>query len=100
MQSMTKEPLPQGDGQRRLWRKYKKIGQRLVRRSYGFMGRQSLVGDQPVFDPAEFSFVSTLEGNWRVIRKELDTILADRERIPPFHVLSPDQYKISHGGHR
>lgn len=83
--------------QKRARRKLIKMGQRLVRRSYDFMGRQSLVEDQPIFDLFEFPFLALLEQNWRIIRSELDKILADRERIPLFHVISPDQYKISHG---
>ena len=96
---MNSQTLLQDSGRSGFRRRFKKAGQRLVRRSYDFMGRQSLVGDRPVFDAADFPFCSTLEENWRVIRQELDVILADRERIPPFHVVSPDQYKISHGGH-
>ena len=94
---MASETLSRADGRSRTWRRFKKVAQRLVRRSYDFMGRQSLIGDQPIFDPSQFSYVPVLEDNWAVIRKELDAVLAEREKIPPFHVVSPDQYKISHG---
>ncbi len=94
---MTAQPTHQMNKRSRASRKFKKMGQRLVRQTYNFLGRQSLVGDRPVFDLAEFPFLSLLEQNWRIIRNELDKILVNRERIPPFHLISPDQYKISTG---
>ncbi|MCU7958700.1 MAG: aspartyl/asparaginyl beta-hydroxylase domain-containing protein [gamma proteobacterium symbiont of Bathyaustriella thionipta] len=83
------------------WRrkKVKKTGKKLVRWLDGFLGRQSLIGDKPVFDPADFDFVPTLENNWQAIRKELDAILSVKSALPSFHELSPDQKRISHGDH-
>ena len=36
--------------------------------------------------------------SWRAIRAELDRVLEDRERIPPFHAVSADQYDMSNDG--
>jgi aspartyl/asparaginyl beta-hydroxylase (cupin superfamily) len=85
---------------RGLRRKYvKKAGKRLVRWLDEFFGRQSLIGDHPVFDPTDFDFVKTLQAHWRPIRVELDQVLQVREDIPSFHELSPDQQRISTGDH-
>jgi beta-hydroxylase len=55
----------------------------------------SEIGDPPTFDPALFPFSALLEANWRVIRGELDGVLAHRHTIPAFRDISPDQYRIS-----
>ncbi|HFD10880.1 MAG TPA: aspartyl/asparaginyl beta-hydroxylase domain-containing protein [Crenotrichaceae bacterium] len=76
----------------------KKTGKKIIRSvANDFMARQSLVGDSPVFDTSQFSWVSVLEDNWQVIRSELDAVLLDKELIPSFHELSPDQTRISKG---
>lgn len=81
---------------RRLIRNY---GKRALRGAWGFMGRQSLVGDEPILDNDRFPFVAVLEANWRNIRSELEEVLKDRSRLPSFHEISPDQYRISRGDH-
>jgi ornithine lipid ester-linked acyl 2-hydroxylase len=73
----------------------KKLGMRAIRRLGAFMGRQSLVGDQPVFDAAQFPFLKAFEDNWQAIRAELEDVLKDRKSLPAFHEISPDQKKIS-----
>ena len=77
----------------------KKLGRRagrwLLKALADFQARQSLVGDMPVFDTAPFPFLAPFERDWRVIRAEFDPILAERERLPSFHDISPDQYRIS-----
>ena len=83
---------------RKARRKYiKATGKFILRRLNGFMGRQSLVGDEPIFDPSKFQWVVPLEANWQMIRSELDNILKDKEHLPAFHELSPDQSRISKG---
>lgn len=73
----------------------KKLGMRSIRRLGAFMGRQSLVGDKPVFDAAQFPFLRGFEENWQKIRAELEEVLKDRAHLPAFHEISPDQKKIS-----
>ncbi|MGZ0189292.1 MAG: aspartyl/asparaginyl beta-hydroxylase domain-containing protein [Alphaproteobacteria bacterium] len=75
----------------------KKFGKRLIRRLGDFLGRQSTVGDMPVFETQNFDWAVKLEQNWAPIRQELDTILKNHEALPSFHEISPDQAKISKG---
>lgn len=83
---------------RQLRRRYvKKAGKRGIRKLGDFLGRQSLVGDPPVFETATFPFLEPLERNWEAIRAECETILQAREHLPPFQTISPDQAKIASG---
>lgn len=75
----------------------KSIGKRLTRRLDRFYAKQSQIGDPPVFDNALFPFLRTLEHNWTVIHHEVKLVLEHRAHIPPFHAISPDQYRISQG---
>ena len=72
-------------------------GRRLLWAMDNFLGRQSLIGDHPFFEAEQFSWVQTLEANWRTIRTELDEVMKFREHVPAFHQLSPDQQRISKG---
>jgi len=75
----------------------KRAGRRLTKRLAEYVGRQGLVPDQPVFDPATFPFLAPMEANWRTIRGELDSLLQLRSKLPSFHEISPDQGYISRG---
>ncbi len=75
----------------------KKLGKRVIRRLADFLGRQSLVGDLPVFRTQDFDWAVRLEENWDVIRLELDRVLTHHADLPSFHEISPDQAKISKG---
>jgi len=57
--------------------------------------RQSLIGDQPVFDKSIFPWTAEFEANWGKIRAELDEVLANREALPSFHEISRGQKRIS-----
>ena len=61
------------------------------------IGKQSLVGDQPVINNNYFTFVKILEENWDSIYDELTVVLKYRDLIPSFHEISKEQYKISKG---
>jgi len=89
MQADIPEPRKKGIG--------RKAGRWLLKALAGFQGRQSLVGDKPVFDASLFPFLRPFERDWNIIRAELEPILAERERLPAFHEISPDQYRISLG---
>ena len=41
-------------------------------------------GDKTFFDPQEFLWVAPVEAEWKVIRKELDSLLVRKEEIPEF----------------
>jgi ornithine lipid ester-linked acyl 2-hydroxylase len=73
----------------------KNAGKRGIRMLGDFLGRQSRVGDPPVFDSALFPFLKPLEENWRVIRAEVDRVLEGREHLPNFQDISPDQKRIA-----
>jgi aspartyl/asparaginyl beta-hydroxylase (cupin superfamily) len=75
----------------------KKTGKFLIRGVSNFLYQQSPIGDRPVFDKGVFPWLAELEAGWRDMRAELDEILEDRDRLPAFHDLSPDQKRISLG---
>jgi beta-hydroxylase len=75
----------------------RRVGRWLLKRLADFEARSSLVGDRPVFDNRAFPFIDGFEREWRTIRAELDAVLAERDRLPAFHEISPDQYRISRG---
>ena len=76
----------------------KRFGKTFIRSMSDFLGRQSLVPDTPVLDPAQFDFTTLLEANWQAVRKEAQAILEHRDTIPSFDQVSPDQKRISKGG--
>lgn len=69
----------------------------MIRSMSGYFGRQSLVGDPPVFDSSVFPFTAEFEANWRKIAAEYAAVADLKEHLPAFHELSPDQKKISLG---
>jgi beta-hydroxylase len=76
----------------------KQFGKRFIRSMSRFLGRQSLVPDTPVLDPAAFPFTRMLEANFEAVRAEAAGILRHRETIPSFDQVSPDQKRISKDG--
>ena len=78
-------------------RTVKKAGRKLISGLAGFAARQSLVGDQPIYDSTAFPFLKTIEECAPVITNELQGVLEDRHSLPPFHEISPDQKYISTG---
>ncbi len=83
-------------GRRKLMMRW---GKRFLRGVGRFQARHSRVSVAPVLDPAEFPWVAELEAAWPGIRRELDQVLEYPEDLPPFHVMSPDQARISKGDH-
>jgi len=72
-----------------------KGGKRLLRGIGDFQASHSLVGIQPILDNSEFPWVPEFESRWLAIREELDEVMQHPEEIPAFHLLSPDQKRIS-----
>jgi len=60
-----------------------------------WFGRQSLIGDPEVFDKAVFPWTASLEADWQTIRRELDAVLAERERLPNLQDISPTQMSLT-----
>jgi ornithine lipid ester-linked acyl 2-hydroxylase len=61
-----------------------------------WLGRRcSPLRRQTFFDPSLFGWVSRIEAGWTAIRDELRLLLRERERIPSFHEISPEQSNIT-----
>jgi beta-hydroxylase len=73
----------------------KRQGRRFILGVANFIGRQGKVPDRPVHDRDLYPFLTPVEANWTTIRGELQELLKDREKLPAFHQISPDQKKIS-----
>jgi aspartyl/asparaginyl beta-hydroxylase (cupin superfamily) len=54
------------------------------------IARASLVGDKPIFQNSQFSWIPELEARTPAIRAELTELLAERQHLPAFHEISPD----------
>lgn len=67
----------------------------VVRWAEGLNLRYSKVGNPPVYDNSTFPWVAALEGEWRAIRAELDTVLRRRDELPAFHEIATDVRTIS-----
>ncbi len=80
------------------WKRSKRFGKKLLRGNLArFMARQSLIGDKPVFEAKDFEFLRPIEANWQTILAELQEVMKNRDAVPSFHEVSPDQKKISKG---
>ncbi len=77
------------------WFLIKRVGRGALVRLDRFFARQSLVGDPPIIDPRTLPWVAELEANWKDVRRELDGLLEQRELLPAFHQIQPDQYNLS-----
>lgn len=77
------------------WVLVKRIGKPIVRRVDRFLASQSRVGNPEIFDKELFSWVAGLEASWREIRRELDPLLEQRERLPRIAEIQPDQARIN-----
>jgi beta-hydroxylase len=67
------------------------IGERALTPLERWLGRSSLVGDQPFFEVEQFPWAAKLERDWAKIRAELDNVLKDQEHLPNFQDISVDQ---------
>lgn len=74
-----------------------KGGKSLIHTASKIIAQQSLIGATPVFDKSVFPWTSDFESDWKTIRRELDEVLRQRDKLPAFHEISPDQYRISKG---
>lgn len=53
------------------------------------LAKTATYGNPPVYHPSLFPCFRKIEESWHVIRKELDTVLEERERIPTLQSISP-----------
>jgi ornithine lipid ester-linked acyl 2-hydroxylase len=70
-------------------------GEKLLAPVERWVGRRSLVGDQPFFPPERFPWVAEVEASVETIREELEGLLGDREALPSFQDISKDQVAIT-----
>lgn len=70
-------------------------GERLLAPIERWVGRRSLVGDEPFLPVQRFPWVAEVERNWETIRSEAQGLLADREALPSFQEISKDQVAIT-----
>ncbi len=78
-------------------KKVKKYGRLLIRGLESTLAKASLVDNKPFAETAEFPHLLEIENNWQKILEEVKTVLKQREAIPTFQEVSPDQKKISKG---
>jgi len=72
-----------------------RFGHRRAQAVRDWLGRKSAVGNGEIIASDAFPWVAELEANWRVIRRELDAVMAMRADLPPIQDLSPIQYGIN-----
>jgi beta-hydroxylase len=72
-----------------------RVGDRILKRVNRALARGSVLPDQPFYDAAEFPWVREVEANWKLIRAELDDVLAYRDALPNFQDISTDQYNLT-----
>jgi len=72
-------------------------GEKFSRVVTRFFSTQSLVEDKPFLNNDDFPFLQMFSDNWERIRDEVRIILQNREAIPAFQEVSPDQKLIATG---
>ncbi len=72
-----------------------RLGERGLRWTDRYFGRQSLVGDRTFFDPDEFPWVAPMEAGFAKIRAELDEVLRYQADLPNFQDISTDQAQLT-----
>ena len=58
------------------------------------MAASSRISNDPVLDPAQFSWTDAIADHWRDIREEALAIYEHRDAIPPLREISPDHRGI------
>ncbi|MBO0732065.1 MAG: aspartyl/asparaginyl beta-hydroxylase domain-containing protein [Acidimicrobiaceae bacterium] len=71
------------------------IGFKLVKAFERLVARASLVSTEPFLPAETFAWTAPLEREWRVVRSELDRLLARHDELPNFQDISVDQARIS-----
>jgi ornithine lipid ester-linked acyl 2-hydroxylase len=67
----------------------------LIKKIESLVPEYSLIGESIFFDKSHFPWADMLEANWRVIRQELDAVMAHTEALPNFQDISPRQHRIA-----
>lgn len=72
-----------------------RLGKKLRPAFNRWIARDSLVGDQPVFDGETFDFTKDLEASWKTIQQEVAVVMARQTPLPSLQEISPDHYRIA-----
>ena len=92
---MTKTPAKK----KITWKKWiKRRGKELLREVNARLASESELPDLPWLETTQFDWIERLEAATPVIQRELDAILAQRERFPKLHDIQKDQYRIAADG--
>ena len=75
------------------------IGLWVIKRIEKFLMLFSDFPDRPFLKAADFAWTVELESNWLEVRKELDHILENPEKIPNFQDISKDQTNLTKDEH-
>jgi len=70
-------------------------GERLLAPIERHLGRRSLCGEAPFFEPSRFGWVAELERGAPLMRAELERLLRRREQLPSFQEISSDQRALT-----
>ena len=62
-----------------------KWGRMLADRIEGFIAKRGTVEDHAIYENTLFPWAENMEKDWRIIREELDEVMAFRDQIPSFH---------------
>lgn len=76
---------------KRVTRPFKRFGCSVKR----WIANQSPMGDEPVFDAHAFEWAARLEQNSDAIKAELESLLAERRKLPSIQDMSPTQRSLS-----
>ena len=75
---------------------YRPVFHHLVYRPVLWLGRRwSPIGRHTFFAPSDFEWIPRVEAGWTTVRDELRALLQERERIPAFQEISPDQVGLT-----
>jgi aspartyl/asparaginyl beta-hydroxylase (cupin superfamily) len=72
-----------------------RFGKKLRPTLNAWIGGQSLVPTTPTFDPALLPWTERLQADWLLIQAECDTLLAERDAIPPLGKLASYHRRIA-----
>src|SRR3712207_784080 len=85
--------------QRAKRRGVRRLVQPIVRQDEELNRRCALHDETAVFDNAAFPWVAEVEAEWRLIRAELDRLLARQDELPAFHEVVGDATTVSRDRH-
>ncbi len=75
------------------------VGLKVIKRLERLIARFSPLGEPAIFDRRDFPWAAELEANWWAIRKELEEVLKERDRLPNFQEVSRDQASLTQDDH-